>query len=204
MRCKDESTPIARIYKKVIKKATTAFFKSTKSVQSLNLVALQNVESPIYDLMRKTTCKHLWLGMFSVLLLTLFGTRALAEVQEKEFETFINQVETLKKDDLVKAFDLVNEYQNSKELSDDQQLQLLLFKVKASIRDQFNFNYPKLLREYLLEAKYLNNQKHIYIAQRMLFIFHIFNQSGKTAWLRRGLRYFEEQQDTSQIAQTYF
>lgn len=191
--------PIYEVVKKLTDRGFEVYIKCTKTYFAL----LLSMGTAILTLLRAPARAHLLIGSGLILLLLLFGNGARANVPEKEFKAFVDEVEVLKKSDVKTAIQKVNDYQKEQLLSDDQTLQLHLFKVIASIRDQFNFNYPKLLREYLLEAKYLNNQKHIYISKRMLFIFYLFNQTGEASWLREGLRYFEEQQDTAQMAQTY-
>lgn len=142
--------------------------------------------------------------LFWVPLLTLhFSIAEAAKPTNEQLKSLLAEVNILKRSDAKLAFEKVNAFEAEFDLTDEQVLELLHSKTRISIRDQFQFNYPKYLREYMLEAKRLENQKHIYISQRLLFIFHLFNESAKKNWVEKGMAYFEEKQDTTQMLMSY-
>lgn len=123
-----------------------------------------------------------------------------ANTIDKAIEELHREADKLKKQDAVRAFALVQDFEaKHTSLSNAQHLEILRIKTRISIRDQFNFNYPKYLRDYLIEAKRLGNKKHIYISKRLLFVFHLFNETAKPEWLLNGLSYFKKTGDTAEV-----
>lgn len=119
---------------------------------------------------------------------------------DEALEELYEAADKLKKEDAVRAFALVEDFEKAHpSLSPSQHLEILRIKTRVSIRDQFNFNYPKYLRDYLIEAKRLQDQRHIFISKRLLFVFHLFNETAKPQWLMNGLSYFKETKDTAEI-----
>jgi len=142
-------------------------------------------------------------GLLLVPLLSVFlftSNAGLANTVDKAIEELHRDADKLKKQDAVKAFALIQSFEDAHPvLTDAQHLDLLRIKTRVSIRDQFNFNYPKYLRDYLIEAKRLENDKHIFISKRLLFVFHLFNETAKPEWLMNGLSYFKKTKDTAEI-----
>lgn len=144
---------------------------------------------------------------FTLCFLATLGLMGLAHASaplDKAIRQLHIETTQLKKESAVAAFELVKAFEKEHpDLSDDHFLEILRIKTKISVRDQFNFNYPKYLRNYLIEAKRLENYRHIYISKRLLFIFHLFNETAKKEWLTEGVSYFSQKQDTGQILMNY-
>lgn len=140
-----------------------------------------------------------WVPLFAL----HFSLAQAARPAKGQLKALLAEVNILKRSDALLAFEKVNAFEAEFELTKDETLELLHAKTRISIRDQFHFNYPKYLREYMLEAKRLENQKHIYISQRLLFIFHLFNESAKKNWVEKGIAFFENEQDTTQMLLSY-